>query len=89
MLGFDWFCTFNPHFNWWACTFLVKIPGRHHIPAGVSCNSIERVEPASLDSICKEVNHGVIAWFMLVHLVEPPDSIGACNTLARGESGDA
>ena len=38
----------------------------------------------SLDSVCKEV-----ALFTLIHLVESPNAMGACGTLAGGESGDA
>ena len=47
------------------------------------------VELTSLDSACKEVDHGAIAWFTLVHPVEPPDAMGACGTFAGGESGNA
>ena len=47
------------------------------------------VELASLDSICKEVNCGAVAWFTIVYLVDPPDAMGVCGTLASGESGNA
>ena len=44
---------------------------------------------SSLDSIIREVDHGAIAWFILVYPVDPPDAMGACGTLAGGESEDA
>ena len=47
------------------------------------------VELASLDSICKEIDHGTVAYYILVCPVEPLDAMGACGTLAGGESGDA
>ena len=46
------------------------------------------VKLASLDSIYKELDHGAVAWFTLVHLVEPPDAMGACSTLAGREPRD-
>ena len=70
VLGFDWLCTCNPHIDWWACTLLVKIPGRKCLLAGLPCNSIEHVELASLDSVCKDVDHDAVAWFTLVRPVE-------------------
>ena len=66
----------------------VKVPSGHHLLAGLPCSSTEHVDLASLDSICKEVDHGAVTWFILVHPVEHPDTIGACDTLAGGESGD-
>ena len=47
------------------------------------------IELAPLDSVSKEVDHSSAAWFTVVHLVEPPDAMGACGTLAGGESEDA
>ena len=88
VLGFDWLHTCNPPIDWWACTLLVKVPGGHHILAGLPCESIVHIELTALDSVCKEVDHGAAAWFIPVHLVEPPDAMGACNTLASGVSGD-
>ena len=88
MLGFDWLHICNPHINWWAYTLLIKTPGRHCLLAGLPCNSIEHVEPASFDSIYKEVDYSVVAWFTLVHPVEPPNAMGAFGTLSGGESGD-
>ena len=89
MLRFNRLCTYNPFIDWWACTLLVKVPGGYHLLAGLLCNSIAHIELASLDSVCKEVDHGAIAWFIFFHFVEPPDAMGACGTLASGESGDA
>ena len=86
--GFDWLRTFKPLINWWACTLSIKVPSGHHLPAGLPCNSTSHVKVASLDSICKEVDRALAAWFILFHLVEPPDGMGACGTLVSGESGD-
>ena len=88
MLGFDWLCTCNPHIDCQACTFSVKVPGRHCLLAGLPCNSVVHIELASLDSIYKEVDHGAVVWFMLIHPVESLDAIGACGTLAGRGSGD-
>ena len=72
------------------CILLVKVPGGHCFLAGLPCNSILHIELASLDSVCKEVDHSSVAWFTLVHPVElSPNAMGACGTLAGGESGDA
>ena len=67
----------------------VKVPGGHHFLASLPCNSIAHIELSSLDSICKEVDHGAISWFTFICPVESPDAMGACGTLAGGESGDA
>ena len=66
----------------------VKVPGGHCLLAGLSCNSIIYAELASLDSVCKKVYHSAVAWFTFVCLVEAPDAIMACGTLAGGESGN-
>ena len=55
----------------------------------IPCDSIAHVELASLDSVCKEVDYGTIAWFTLICLAEYPDAMGACCTLDGGESGYA
>ena len=89
VLGFDWFRTCNPILIGRPVFYWLKVPGGHHLLAGLPCNSIAHAELASLDSICKEVDHGAVAWFTLIHLVESPDAMGACGTLAGGESGDA
>ena len=89
VLGFYWLRTCNPHINWWASITSVKLPGGHYLLAGLPCNSIAHVEFAFLDSICKKVDCGAIAWLILICLVESPDAIGACGTLAGGEFGDA
>ena len=89
MLRFDWIRTCEPHIDWWACTLSVSVPSGHHLLAGLPCNSILLVELTSLDSVCKEVDHGAVTWFTLSHLVEPPNAMGACGTLAGGESGGA
>ena len=87
VLGFDWLCTCNPYIDWWARTLLVKVPVGYHLLTGLPCNSLEHSELASLDSIFKEIGHGTVVWFTLVHPVEPLDAMGACGTLAGGESG--
>ena len=89
VLRFDWLRTCNPHINWWACTLLVIVPGGHYIPIGLPCNYIVHVELAFLDSVYKEVDCDTVARFTLVHLVEPPDAMEACGTLARGKSRNA
>ena len=61
VLRFDWFHTCNLHINWWACTLPVKVPGGHHLLAGLPCNSIVHIEFAYLDSVFKEVDRGTIA----------------------------
>ena len=66
----------------------IQIPGGHHILAGLPCDSIVHIELASLDSVFKEVDHGAVAWFTIICPVESPDAMGACDTLAGGESGD-
>ena len=81
--------TLQPPFDWWVCILSVKIPGEHYLLAVLPCNSIVHVEFASLDSICKEVDHGVVAWFILICPVASLNVMGACGTLAGGESGDA
>ena len=67
---------------------MVRIPSGHCLLAGLSCNSIIHIELALLNSVFKDVDHGSVAWFTLVCLVEPLDAMGACGTLAGGESGD-
>ena len=67
----------------------IQVPGRHCLLAGLPCDSITYVELASLDSVCKVVARGAVAWFTLVHLVESPDTIGAYGTFAGRESGNA
>ena len=67
----------------------IKVPGGYHLPADLPCNSIVHVELAFLNSICKEGDCGAVAWYTLVHLVEPPDAMGACGTLIGGKSGEA
>ena len=86
VLGFDWLRTCNPHVDWQACTLSVKVPGGLCPLPGLPCNSIVHIELISLDSVCKEVDLGVVAWFTLVHLVEPPNAMGACGTFDGGES---
>ena len=47
------------------------------------------VELASLDSICKDVDHIAVAWFAPIHPLEPPDAMGVYSSLASKESRDA
>ena len=68
---------------------LVKVPGGHCLLAGLPCNSIVYIELSFLESIFKEVDRGSVAWFTLVHLVEPTDAMGACSTLVGREFRDA
>ena len=89
VLGFDWLCNCSPHIDWWSCALSVKVPSRHYPLASLLLDSIVHVELAFLDSFCKEVDHGAVAWFMLIRPVESPDAMGAYSTLAGGESGDA
>ena len=89
VLGFYWLHAYSPCIDWWACTLLVKVPSGHCLLAALTCNYIVHIELASLDSIFKEVDDGVVAWFTLICPTEPPDAIGACGTLSGGESGDA
>ena len=56
--------------------------------AGLPRGFIAHAELASLDSIFKEVAHGTVAWFTLIHLIESPDTMGAYVTLACGKFGD-
>ena len=88
VLGFNWLHTYSPHINWWACTLSVKIPGRHCLMVGLTCNSIAHVELTSLDSIFNKVDHVSVAWLRFIHPVVPPDAMGICSTLAGGECGD-
>ena len=67
---------------------MVKVPAGHRLLAGLPCNSVLHTELASLDAVCKKVDHGAVIWFTLVHPVEPPNVMGACGILAGGESGD-
>ena len=67
----------------------VKVPGGHCLLAGLPCISAAHIELVSLDSICKEVDCVAVAWFTLICPVASPDAMGACGTLAGGESGDA
>ena len=67
----------------------VQVPGGPCFLAGLPCDSIMHGELASLDSVFKEVDCGAIACFTLVSPLESPDAMGACGTLAGGESGDA
>ena len=89
MLSFDWCHMCNSHSNWWVCILSVKVPGGYYILAAFPCKSLAHIELASLDSIFKEFNHGTVALFILVHLVEPLDTMGFCGTLIGWESGDA
>ena len=47
------------------------------------------VKFASLNSVCKKIDCVAVAWFMLIHPVESPDAMGACDTLAGGNFVDA
>ena len=67
---------------------MVKVPGGHHLLAGLPCDSIAHVELAYLNSVCKEVDCGAVAWFTLFFPVESLDAIGAYGPLSGGESGD-
>ena len=67
----------------------VKVPGEHPLLAGLPCISVVHAELASLDSICKEIDHNKVAWFIFICLVESPDVMGACGILTSGEPGDA
>ena len=63
---------------------MVQVLSRHCILAGLPCDSIVHVKLISLDSVCKEVAHGVVDWFMLICLVESPDAIRAYGLLLVG-----
>ena len=89
MLGFDWLRTCNPYIDSWACTLLVQVPGGHSFLDDLPCDSIAHVKLASLDSVCKDVDHGAFACFTFIRAAEPPDAMGACVSLASWESGDA
>ena len=67
---------------------LVSVPGGHCVLAGLPCNSIVHVELVFLKFVCKEVDHSAVTWFILVHLVEPSDTMGVCGTLTSGEFKD-
>ena len=66
-----------------------KVPGGHHILASLPRNSVAHAELASLDFICKVVDHGAIVWFILIHLVGSLAAMGAYGTLDGRGSKDA
>ena len=66
---------------------MVKIPGGYCFLAVLPCNSIVHIELAFLDFIFKGVDHGAVAWFMLVCLVEPLDTRGHVVLLLVGSLG--
>ena len=68
---------------------LVIVPGEQCHLSCLPCGPSAHNELASLESVCKEVDLGEVAWFTLIHPVEPTNAIGAYDTLSDGESGDA
>ena len=87
--GFNWLRICSPYTNQLACTLLAKVTSGYCLLAGLPCNYTMYIEIASLDSIYKGIDHDAVACFIFIHLIEPLDTMGACGTLAVGESGDA
>ena len=89
VLSFDWLCIYSLYTDLWAGNLLIQVSSGHYLLVGLPCDSIVHVELTSLELFCKEFDYGSVAWFTLVHPVEPADAIGACGALASGKLGDA